>query len=81
MPGPVRRIGIGIAEDPEKVIQSVNHVSGTFEIICYCSPGTVDKKPAENKVSIGEHSHPEQALVGRSDGRQDRCSRAGHPAG
>ena len=44
MPGPVKRIGIGIAEDPEKVIESANRVSGKFETICYCNPGIVDRK-------------------------------------
>jgi putative methanogen marker protein 4 len=63
MPGPVRRIGIGIGKDPEKVIESVNRVSGKFEIICYCSPGIVDRSSAGSGVSISEHANPEQALV------------------
>ncbi|PKL68261.1 MAG: phosphotransacetylase [Methanomicrobiales archaeon HGW-Methanomicrobiales-1] len=81
MPGPVKRIGIGIAEDPKKVIQSVNSVSGTFEIVCYCSPGTVDKKSAGNRVSIVEHPHPEQALVDDlMAGRIDAAVRGTLPA-
>ena len=63
MPGAVRRIGIGIAEDPEKVIESANSVRGPFEIICYCRPGIVEKDTAANHVHITEHPHPEQALI------------------
>jgi hypothetical protein len=61
MPGPVRRIGIGIAGDPDKVIKSANRVSGTFETICYCSPGTVDIKSNGNGVHLSEHVHPESS--------------------
>lgn len=81
MPGPVRRIGIGIAEDQEKVIQSANHVSGTFEIICYCSHGIIDKKMVGNGVNIAEHPHPEQALVDDlMAGRIDAAVRGTLPA-
>jgi putative methanogen marker protein 4 len=81
MPGPVRRIGIGIAEDPEKVIESANRVSGKFETICYCRPGTVDKRTAGNGVSISEHAHPEQALVDDlMAGRIDAAVRGTLPA-
>ena len=58
MPGPVRRIGIGIEKDPEKVLESANRVSGKFEIICYCSPGIVDRNAAGRGVSISEHANP-----------------------
>jgi putative methanogen marker protein 4 len=63
MPGALKRIGIGIAEDPEKVIVSANRVSGPFETICYCCPGVADAKTAEKNVRFFEHPHPEQALV------------------
>jgi putative methanogen marker protein 4 len=63
MPGALRRIGIGIAEDPDKVIASASRVSGQFETICYCRPGVADKKNLHKNVQILEHSHPEQALV------------------
>jgi putative methanogen marker protein 4 len=63
MPGAVKRIGIGIAEDPEKVIASANSVSGQFETICYCCPGVADKKTAQKNVFFSEHLHPEQVLV------------------
>jgi putative methanogen marker protein 4 len=81
MPGPVRRIGIGIAGDPEKVIESANRVSGTFETICYCSPGTVDIKSTGNGVHLSEHVHPEQALVDDlMAGRIDAAVRGTLPA-
>ena len=63
MPGALRRIGIGIAKDPEKVIASANRVSGPFETICYCCPGVADKKTAQKNVQVLEHPHPEQTLV------------------
>jgi putative methanogen marker protein 4 len=63
MPGAIKRIGIGIEKDPEKVIASANRVSGAFETICYCRPGVADKKTAQKNVHFFEHPHPEQALV------------------
>jgi len=63
MPGALRRIGIGIAEDPEKVIASASSVSGPFETICYCRPGIADKKSAGKNVHFYEDPHPEQVLV------------------
>jgi putative methanogen marker protein 4 len=63
MPAKVRRIGIGILEDPEKVIDSAIAVSSSFEVYCYCRPGVITKKPAEGSVRIIESAHPEQALI------------------
>jgi len=63
MPGALRRIGIGIAKDPDNVIASANRVSGPFETICYCCPGIADRKTAQKNVQVFEHPHPEQALV------------------
>ncbi len=63
MPGALRRIGIGIAEDPDIVIASANRASGPFETICYCCPGVIDKKTAGKNVQVLEHPRPEQALV------------------
>jgi putative methanogen marker protein 4 len=81
MPGPVRRIGIGVAEDPEKVIESANRVSGKFEIICYCCPGIVDRNAVGNGVRIAEHANPEQALVDDlMSGRIDAAVRGTLPA-
>ncbi|MDO9549954.1 MAG: methanogenesis marker protein Mmp4/MtxX [Methanoregula sp.] len=81
MPGAVRRIGIGVAEDPDKVIASVNQVSGEFETICYCRPGTVDGKSVRNGVRVAEHVNPEQALVDDlMAGRIDAAVRGTLPA-
>jgi putative methanogen marker protein 4 len=63
MPDPIKRIGIGIADDAQKVIESANSVSGKFITACYCRPGIVDKKMVGNAVEIIEHEHPEQALI------------------
>ncbi|HSQ93792.1 MAG TPA: phosphotransacetylase, partial [Methanoregula sp.] len=63
MPGALKRIGIGIAEEPEKVLASANSVSGPFEVVCYCCPGVTDKKSAAKSVQVCEDLHPEQALV------------------
>jgi putative methanogen marker protein 4 len=81
MQGPVRRIGIGIGKDPEKVIESANRVSGKFEIICYCSPGIVDRNASVRGLSISEHANPEQALVDDlMAGRIDAAVRGTLPA-
>jgi putative methanogen marker protein 4 len=63
MPGALKRIGIGIAEDADKVIASANSAGGPFEIICYCRPGTAGTKNARENVRFSEHPRPEQALV------------------
>ena len=63
MPGALRRIGIGIDKDPDKVIASANRINGRFETVCYCRPGVADKKTARENVTVFEHPHPEQALV------------------
>ncbi|MDO9324650.1 MAG: methanogenesis marker protein Mmp4/MtxX [Methanoregula sp.] len=81
MPGPVKRIGIGIAKDPEKVIDSANSVCGKFETICYCNPGIVDRRTTGNGVSVAESAHPEQALVDDlMAGRIDAAVRGTLPA-
>ena len=63
MPAAVKRIGIGILEDPDKVIESAVEVSGTCEVLCYCRPGIVGVKPREKTVRLVESHHPEQALI------------------
>ena len=81
MPGPVRRIGIGIGKDPEKVIESANRVNGKFEIICYCCPDIVDRNASVRGLSISEHANPEQALVDDlMAGRIDAAVRGTLPA-
>jgi putative methanogen marker protein 4 len=81
MPGALRRIGIGIAEDPDKVIASANRASGQFETICYCRPGVADKKKLHKTVRLLEHPHPEQALVDDlASGRIDAAVRGTLPS-
>jgi len=63
MPGALKRIGIGIAEDPDNVIASANTVSGPFETICYCRPGVADKKTTGKNVQVFECADPAQTLV------------------
>jgi len=63
MPAHVKRVGIGIGDDAEKVIVSANRVCGGFEVICYCLPGTVHAGTASAGVKVREHPTPELALV------------------
>ncbi len=63
MSGAVKRIGIGIADAAQKVIDSANSVNGNFITICYCRPGIVDKNSIGSAVRIIEHSNPEQVLI------------------
>src|SRR4030042_3786619 len=77
----VRRIGIGIADDARKVIDSANSVAGNCTIVCYCRPGTVDKETAGKDVEIREHAYPEQALIDDlMAGRIDAAVRGTLPA-
>jgi putative methanogen marker protein 4 len=81
MPGALKRIGIGIAEEPDKVIGSANSVSGPFETICYCCPGTVDKRKLKKSVHILEHPDPALALVkDLADGTIDAAVRGTLPS-
>jgi putative methanogen marker protein 4 len=61
MPGALRKIGIGIANDPGKITESAIAVAGRVEVICYCCPGTIAKRP--EGVQVAEHALPEQAIV------------------
>lgn len=63
MPAAVKRVGIGIFEDPEKVIGSAVAVCASMEVSCYCRPGIVKDKPSEPSVHILESAHPEQAMI------------------
>ena len=81
MPGALRRIGIGIAHDPEKVIASAFSVSRDFETVCYCCPGTVDSRNIGANVHIAEYADPGQALVGDlASGRIDAAVRGTLPS-
>jgi putative methanogen marker protein 4 len=81
MPAPLKRVGIGIADDAEKVVRSAGSVSGNFITICYCRPGTIDKKRVGNSVEIVEHEDPGQALINDlTAGRIDAAVRGTLPA-
>jgi putative methanogen marker protein 4 len=81
MPRAVKRIGIGVAEDPDKVIESAHRESREFETICYCRPGVVDRKSAGKGVRVAEHENPGQALVDDlMSGRIDAAVRGTLPA-
>jgi len=81
MSDPVKRIGIGIADEAEKVIDSANRVRGNINTICYCRPGLVDKKSIGKSVQIAEHESPERALIDDlMDGAIDAAVRGTLPA-
>lgn len=63
MPARLKQIGIGIFEDPEKVLASAAQVSKTCEVFCYCRPGIVPEKPSDSAVHIIEHPAPERAMI------------------
>jgi putative methanogen marker protein 4 len=80
MPGAVKRIGIGVLEDSEKVLAGIRDLQGLCEVICYCRPGTVSLRLA-GSVPIAEHLHPETALVeDLAAGRIDAAVRGTLPA-
>ena len=81
MPAKISRIGIGIADDAQKVIDSTSGVHGNFTIVCYCRPGIADKNTVGKSVEIIEHPHPEQALIDDlMAGRIDAAVRGTLPA-
>ena len=63
MPGALKRIGIGIFEDPDRVIGSARAVAATCEVCCYCRPGIIGGRPQESSVHITEHADPGQAMI------------------
>jgi putative methanogen marker protein 4 len=63
MPAPLKRIGIGIADDVEKVLSSAASVRGNFITACFCRPGIIGKKNIGKSVEIVEHDDPVQALI------------------
>lgn len=63
MSGAVKRIGIGIAHDAEKVLASIAGLNDQVEIICYCRPETISCKPGEEHIRVAVSESPEQALV------------------
>lgn len=63
MPAAIRRVGIGVAADAEKVIASIPPLLGQCIVICYCSPGALSPFTLPEGILVYEHPHPEQALV------------------
>ena len=81
MSGAIKRIGIGIAEEAQKVIDSANRVNGKLTIVCYCRPATIEIKTAMNAVQVVEHPNPGQALIDDlMAGRIDAAVRGTLPA-
>jgi putative methanogen marker protein 4 len=81
MPEAVRRIGIGIGNDADKVIKSARSAGAGIIITCYCRPGTVDPGYAANNLQIAENALPGQALVDDlMAGRIDAAVRGTLPA-
>jgi putative methanogen marker protein 4 len=63
MQASVKKIGIGIGADAERVIESVCRVSVPCDIVCYSRPGTA-RIPADHpRVRLAESETPESALV------------------
>ena len=80
MQGAVKKIGIGLAEEPEKVLQSARDARAGLVVICYCLPGTIDQKTAEN-IRIREHEKPGETMVADlMAGRIDAAVRGTLPA-
>ncbi len=64
MQGAIKKIGIGIAKDAGKILESaVAAGSPCREIVCYSNPGTVDRNRVAGSVKLAERSHPEQAMA------------------
>ena len=64
MQGAVKRIGIGIAEDGGKVLESaIAAGSPCLEVVCYFKPGTVTRSMVTGPVRLEEDTHPEQVMA------------------
>jgi putative methanogen marker protein 4 len=81
MSGALKRVGIGIDGDAQKVIDSATGVRGNFITVCYCHPGIVTLKTPHNTVQVVEHPNPGQALIDDlMAGRIDAAVRGTLPA-
>ena len=81
MHGALKRIGIGIDGDAERVVESISGVRGDFRIIGYCRPGTVTTPARGEAFTLSEHPQPEQALIDDlSSGAIDAAVRGTLPA-
>jgi putative methanogen marker protein 4 len=56
-------IGIGAAEDADRVIASACRAALSCDIACYCRPGAVRVPPGHPHVTLRESPAPEKALV------------------
>jgi len=64
MPPALKRIGIGIGDDAEKVIRSARAVSDRVLVTVYCRPETVSRKnAASGSFSFSPHAEPHEALI------------------
>ncbi|MEN6397209.1 MAG: methanogenesis marker protein Mmp4/MtxX [Methanoregula sp.] len=63
MQAAVRKIGIGIGADAEKVIDSACRVNVSCDILCYVKPGAAKVPPGHPRVRLVESVTPESALV------------------
>lgn len=60
----LKRIGIGIGDNAEKVIASAGAVVDRALVTCYCRPETFSgTRPSSGTVTITEHAEPEEALI------------------
>jgi len=63
MPAPVRRIGIGIGSDAERVLRSIRDAAlPGISVACYCRPGTLSL-PAGDPIGVIESRDPGHALA------------------
>jgi len=58
-----KTIGIGAAEDADRVIESACRVSLACNIACYCRPGAATVPAGHAHVMLRESCEPEKALV------------------
>jgi len=63
MQAAVKKIGIGIGADTEKVIDSVCRVSVPCDIVCYSRPGIAAVPAGHPRIRLAESETPESALV------------------
>jgi len=58
-----KTIGIGAAEDADRVIASACRVDLPSDIACYCQPGAVRVPAGHANITLRESCEPEKALV------------------
>ncbi|MDD4483256.1 MAG: methanogenesis marker protein Mmp4/MtxX [Methanoregula sp.] len=58
-----KTIGIGAAEDADRVIASACRVDLLCDIACYCRPGAVRVPAGHANITLRESCEPEKALV------------------